>query len=101
MRGKAPRAVCSPAAVWRAGRIPVRAMLDELGAAAVLRNHLLMKERSLDAARGGDGQHLIVLDLHSMVRAAWLVVCRVWAANGMVGVGWGRGVTGCSRARAR
>ena len=53
-----------PVAVWRAGRVPVRAMMEDVGAAAVLRNHVYLKERSLRRAReAGHATHTVVLDM--------------------------------------
>jgi hypothetical protein len=53
-----------PVAVWRAGRVPVRAMMEEVGAEAVLRNHVYLKERSLRRAReAGHASHVLVFDL--------------------------------------
>ena len=56
-----------PVAVWRAGRVPVRAMMEEVGAAAVLRNHVYLKERSLlRAHEAGHSSHILVLDMAGM-----------------------------------
>ena len=56
-----------PAAVWRAGRVPVRAMLHEFGAEPVLRNHVYLKERALKAARAaGHVTHVLIIDMFGM-----------------------------------
>ena len=40
-----------PVAVWRGGQVPVRAMMEDIGCADVLRTHIYLKERSLKRAR--------------------------------------------------
>lgn len=56
-----------PVAVWRAGRVPVRAMMEDVGVAGVLRTHVYLKERSLARARErGHSSHVLVLDLDQL-----------------------------------
>ena len=56
-----------PVAVWRAGRVPVRGMMEDIGCADVLRTHIYLKERSLQRARErGHSTHVLVLDLDQL-----------------------------------
>ncbi len=56
-----------PVDIWRAGRVPVRAMMEDIGCDDVLRTHIYLKESSLKRARErGHSTHVLVLDMDQL-----------------------------------